>query len=377
MKICFYAPFKPLDHPNPSGDLIIGRGLYDFLSGRGHRLKVASPLRCRWIYAKPWKWVDVFRQLRQCGKLVEQFSPDLWLTYHSYYKAPDVLGPHAAGRKDIPYVIFQGIYSTKRRRDIRTAPGFLLNRRALRKADHVFTNRLEDRLNLKRIISSGRITYIPPGIFPDAFRFDPDARMKLRARWRAGNVPVVVSAAMFRPDVKTQGLEWVIKTCGQLAGQGIDLLLAIAGDGRQKPFLKNTAEKYLPGKVIFSGRMARDEMYKFYSAGDLFVFPGIRESLGMVFLEAQSCGLPVVAFHNGGIPEVVRNGETGMLTPLLSQQPFSEAVKTLLLDPGLRRKMGRKAGIYVRKEHNLNDNYLGVDRILRKIVQGKRMKKSG
>ena len=57
---------------------------------------------------------------------------------------------------------------------------------------------------------------------------------------------------------------------------------------------------------------------RYYSAGDMFVFPGIRESLGMVYLESQSCGLPVVAFHNGGIPEVVVDGETGFLTPALS-----------------------------------------------------------
>ncbi len=43
-------------------------------------------------------------------------------------------------------------------------------------------------------------------------------------------------------------------------------------------------------------------MYRYYSACDLFVFPGIRESLGLVFLEAQSCGLPVVAFDNAGVP---------------------------------------------------------------------------
>jgi hypothetical protein len=54
MNICFYAPFKPLGHDQPSGDLVIGTGLYDYLAGKGHRMRVATTLRARWIFWKPW-----------------------------------------------------------------------------------------------------------------------------------------------------------------------------------------------------------------------------------------------------------------------------------------------------------------------------------
>lgn len=371
MKICFYAPFKPLDHPNPSGDLIIGRGLYDFLAKQGHRMKLASALRSRWIYAKPWNWFRVLKEQKRCKKLADAFLPDLWLTYHTYYKAPDILGPYVSRRKKIPYVIFQGIYSTKRRRDIRTGPGFLLNRLALGRAEQIFSNRKEDELNLRRIIPSDRLSYVPPGIFPKDFQFDPNAREKLRRLWNVGDAPVVVSAAMFRPDVKTEGLSWVIRACGKIFSEGTNLFLAVAGDGKQKPFLKSLAEKYLPGRVIFAGKIQRDRMYRFYSAGDLFVFPGIRESLGMVFLEAQSCGLPVVAFDNGGIAEVVCNGETGFLTPLLAEKPFVHVIHKFLSNPRLLKTMGRRAAEYVRENHNLDKNYLKVDQILRQIGQVK------
>lgn len=110
-------------------------------------------------------------------------------------------------------------------------------------------------------------------------------------------------------------------------------------------------------------------MYRFYSAGDLFVFPGIRESLGMVFLEAQSCGLPVVAFNNGGIPEVVRDGETGILTPLFSEPHFCNAIEKLLNDRPLAEDMGKSAAQYVREHHDLNVNYRGVEDILRNICK--------
>ncbi len=54
MKIAFYAPFKPLDHAHPSGDLAIARGLVQFLKEQGHTIDIQSRLRARWIYFKPW-----------------------------------------------------------------------------------------------------------------------------------------------------------------------------------------------------------------------------------------------------------------------------------------------------------------------------------
>ncbi|MGB5922868.1 MAG: glycosyltransferase family 1 protein, partial [Syntrophobacteria bacterium] len=116
LNIAFYAPLKPLGHPHPSGDLVIGTGLYQFLQGRGHRLESISQFRTRWIYWKPWRWLQFLRarsrSLQRCRKL----DPNLWLTYHSYYKAPDLLGPDCSRRLRLPYTIFQGIYSTKRRK---------------------------------------------------------------------------------------------------------------------------------------------------------------------------------------------------------------------------------------------------------------------
>ena len=66
---------------------------------------------------------------------------DLWLTYHSYYKAPDLIGPAVSKKLHIPYVIFQGIYSTKVRKKWQTRPGYTLNTKALLSADLVMTNR--------------------------------------------------------------------------------------------------------------------------------------------------------------------------------------------------------------------------------------------
>ena len=208
-----------------------------------------------------------------------------------------------------------------------------------------------------------------PGIHPAAFYFDGDARETLRGQWIAGDEPVVFSAAMFRADVKTEGLTWVIRACGEVLRRGCPLRLVIAGDGKQRDKLKRLAAEQLGERVFFVGKIPRNKMYRYYSACDLFVFPGIRESLGLVFLEAQSCGLPVVAFDNAGVPGAVANGKSGFLVPMYAAEPFADAIDRLLKDSELRRKMGRAAKSYVRQNHDLNQNYKKMERVLQELVK--------
>jgi glycosyltransferase involved in cell wall biosynthesis len=368
MRISFYTPFKPLDHANPSGDLMIARGLYGYLKNQGHKILIMSNFRSRWVFWKPWIWTWLIRDTRRIMRTIASNGVDLWFTYHSYYKAPDLLGSFISRRLKIPYVIFQGIYSTKRKRDWKTWPGFVLNKAALCAADHVFSNKKVDYLNMKRLLPSQRITYVKPGISPHAFSFDAGARDELKKLWDVGDEPVVLSAAMFRPDVKTQGLSLVIRVCGELFRKGLRFYLVIAGEGRERNRLLQLAKEHLPGRARFVGKIPRNEMYRFYSAGDIFAFPGIRESLGMVFLEAQSCGIPVVAFANGGIPEVVRDGETGFLVPLYDSDRFAKAIEFLLTKRDIRQKMGQTAQIHVREGHDIDRNYQEMKKVLEDIV---------
>ncbi|MBW2072041.1 MAG: glycosyltransferase family 4 protein [Deltaproteobacteria bacterium] len=364
LRIGFYAPFKPLSHPRPSGDLTIGTGLYHYLQQCGHSLGVMSRFRARWVYWRPWLWPRAMLALQRSCQRAREMQVDLWFSYHTYYKAPDIIGPFCCRRLQIPYLIFQGIYSTKRKKDWRTWPGFMLNRYALLAAAHVFTNRKEDLLNLERLLPQEKLSYIVPGLEPDRFQFDPMAREQLRHEWGITDEVVVLSAAMFRPGVKSDGIGLVIRCCGKLRQKNNSIYLAIAGRGSEKRTLERLAKGWLQDRVRFVGQVPREEMYRFYSAGDLFLFPGIRESLGMVFLEAQSCGLPVVAFADGGVPEVVANGVSGLLVEPYSTEQLIAATEKLVLDRQQRYQMGQAAQQYVRQHHDLLRNYGRVNEII-------------
>ncbi len=366
VNILFYSPMKPIDHPNPSGDQTTAIGLVSFLKSAGHSVETASRVRARYGYWKPWLIPKLLADLRHIERLASFRKPDLFLTHHTYYKAPDILGPVVSKRLRIPYVVFQGIYSTKHRRNPKTWPGYVLNRKALVAAAHVFTNRRVDHENLKRLISEERLSYIRPGIDPRGFGFSQAHRYEWRHRLKIPvDMPVLVSAAMFRPGVKADGISWMIEVSGRLSAKGFRHVLLIAGDGPENDRLKSLASAN--PSIVFLGKIPRNRMCCIYSAGDVFAFPGIRESLGMVYLEAQSCGLPVVAFDNGGIAEVVRRNETGFLTPPFDSEAFDRAIIRLLTDLDLRRRMGEAGARSVRMDHDASRNFGEVECVLQSL----------
>lgn len=81
--------------------------------------------------------------------------------------------------------------------------------------------------------------------------------------------------------------------------------------------------------------------------------------------------MPVVAFDNAGVPEVVRHGDTGLLTPPFDAGAFDRAVADMVQDDVRRTKMGEAAGSHVRIRHDLNKNYNRFERILNGLVNRK------
>jgi glycosyltransferase involved in cell wall biosynthesis len=353
-----------MGHAHPSGDLVIGSELFDYLSQKGHGIELASRFRTRWVYWKPWALAAYLKEKARAMHKAGRLRPDIWMTYHSYYKAPDVLGPSLARQLGISYVIYQGIYATKYSRRLATLPGFWLNRKALLSAHLVISNKKNDHLNLQRIVPPERLLYVAPGIRLTDFYFSQKVRQELRCGWKVKDEKVVMTAAMFRPGVKTDGLIRVIEACAGLSRTGRKLLLVIAGDGVNRQRLVRLAGQVLPGRVLFLGKIPRGQLYQYYSAADLFVFPGIEESLGMVYLEAQACQLPVVAYKGWGAAEAIADGQSGLLAEAGDKACLADRMARLLDDDSLRQRMGHAARDHVERHHDLDKNYAVLERAL-------------
>ena len=369
MKIAFCTPFKPVHHPSISGDVTIARDLCEALRGFDHEVVPVEYFPAKNIHLNPGRWIGARLALKQM--LQQAKGADCWLTYGSYYKVPDVFGPSVTEQLGLPYFIFQASYAENRGRQLSTWPGFALNRRAMRLADHIFCNRMNDVHGCAKLLSDDRYTYVKPGLPDGMFERDESARARLRAEWGVGDTSVIVTAAMMRHGVKVRGLQWVFETCAELVAKGRDLKLVVAGDGPRRGEMEALALSLLGDRVQFLGMVERTDLKEVFSAGDIFAFPGLEESVGMVYLEAQQCGLPVVATDDEGAPHVIDHGHSGIVTPV-SQAKFTEGVDRLVTDVEFRKQLGRQAMEYAGQSHSAATNYLEMEQIMESVVNRRR-----
>jgi len=140
---------------------------------------------------------------------------------------------------------------------------------------------------------------------------------------------------------KKKALDVLLRAFSEVKERHPGLRLLLAGDGPLRPELEELARTlHVDSEVKFLGQQGREEIGKLLRECDLFVLPSRSEPFGIVIIEALACGKPVVASSVGGIVEIIRNGENGLLVPPDDPGALAEAINTVLSNPGLGSKMG-------------------------------------
>ena len=345
MRIAFYAPMKPPDHPVPSGDRRMARQLMQVLRQAGHEVTVASRLRSWEGKGDPQKQARIRADgSRAAERLIERWRggakdrPDLWFTYHLYHKAPDLLGPPAARALGIPYVVAEASYAAKRAEGP-WADGLAASRDALRQAAAVIVLSAVDEAGLSGIVDPRRLHRLAP--FVDTAPFAAAAARRADHRdwwWRGEPGPWLLTVAMMRPGDKQRSYAVLAETLSGL--RDLDWRLAVVGDGPARDACLAGLDR---SRLAILGERDARALAAIYAAADIFVWPAINEAYGLALLEAQAAGLPVVAGRSGGVPEVVADGTTGLLTPLGDATAFADALRSLLLDTERRQSMAAAA----------------------------------
>jgi glycosyltransferase involved in cell wall biosynthesis len=135
-----------------------------------------------------------------------------------------------------------------------------------------------------------------------------------------------------------------------VAGAVSDSRLLLVGQGTHEAGLRRHAGAGpAADRIHFLGGRPREALAAYYRAADLFLFSSETETQGLVLAEAHASGLPAVAVRGSGVDEVVRDGETGLLTKADTRE-LADAAIGLLLDPERRAQMGR-AGRRVVEQH--------------------------
>jgi sugar transferase (PEP-CTERM/EpsH1 system associated) len=143
--------------------------------------------------------------------------------------------------------------------------------------------------------------------------------------------------------------------------------LLVVGDGELRGVLEDyAAELGLGGNVTFLGD--RRDVPAVLGAFDLFVLSSYSEGLSITLLEAMAAGLPIVATDIGGNPEVVNDGETGMIVPAQDPDALSQAMAWVFEHPAEARRMGERGRERVRKEFSIDAMIGGYEQIYRELL---------
>jgi len=210
-----------------------------------------------------------------------------------------------------------------------------------------------------------RLRVIHPGTDPTHFRPGADA-VDLRARLGLpdGGTRWLVTVGRLQQH---KGMDTVIAALPAILARAPDVRYAVAGTGPDRERLEQLAHKLgLGDRVRFLGGVSDRELPALYNLASVYVGASRRaerlgvEGFGIALVEASACGRPVVAGNSGGIPDAVRDGETGFLVPPEEPAAFADAICRLLADPAAAQRMGQNGRRAV-------ETYFNWDRVVRDL----------
>jgi phosphatidyl-myo-inositol dimannoside synthase len=210
---------------------------------------------------------------------------------------------------------------------------------------------------------SARVRVVPLGTEPKEFRPGIDAT-SVRARYRLEGGPWLLTVARLEWH---KGIDTVIKALPAVLAKYPQARYAVAGVGPRRPQLEQLArESGVADAVRFLGMVPDADLPALYNAADLYVGASRRydllvEGFGISLVEASASGLAVVGGRSGGVPDAVRDGETGILVDPESPAAVSAEINRLLGDAELRRRMGAAGRRAV-------ETYYNWDRVAKDLI---------
>ena len=339
--------------PTPGGSGVVAVELARELAKRGHEIHLVSyampfrledasgvfyhevPLREFPLFPYPLFTMEVAAKL--VAVLIE-CSPQLVHTHYALpYSIAALLARSISGNDQIKLVTtIHGTDISTWGRDQAMQP---LIRYSLEKSDAVTAVSYSLRREAAALltIAEERISVIYNFINTD--RCPNHTETGLRRKLAPWGERIILHISNFRPVKRVPDL---IQAFALLLKEKKDVVLVLVGEGVEKQLAQKMAEEMnLSSRVHFLGTQV--DPFPLLGVADLVVLPSEKESFGLVALEAMACSLPVVATDAGGLPELVSDGETGLLVPVNNYVALAAAMRQLLNDHELHRRFSLAA----------------------------------
>ncbi|MEX2158067.1 MAG: glycosyltransferase [Dehalococcoidia bacterium] len=236
-----------------------------------------------------------------------------------------------------------------------------ITRHALAGADHVTATGLSlASATLRYTPREKPVTVVPFGV--DLEQFQPPARDAVRDG-------EVVIGSVGRLSIE-KGLDVLLDAAARLQQNGVSVRTVLAGDGPLRAKLEAQAQRLgIASQVEFRGEVPHDAVPGVLAELDIFVMPSKAEGFGVAALEASAMELPVVASRVHGIPDVVRDGRTGLLVPPANADALASAIARLAGDRALRQEMGRAGRAFVQERYRWQDNVAQMERLYQHLLR--------
>lgn len=282
----------------------------------------------------------MFRERPQVVQLATAYEGYLGLWLRQWFKLPYVV--YAYGNEIL---------------DVMRSARYQKPRIALQHANRIIAiSRFTANLLQEAGVAPDQIEIVYPGCNVDRFRPLPQRknfRKKLLGS-RYGDRLILTVGGL----VERKGQDMVIRALPRVCQRVPDASYLIVGDGPYRSQLEKIAVQMgVRDRVIFAGKIPNQDLAPLYSLCDIFVMPSRDQSeqcdvegFGVVYLEANACGKPVIGGRSGGVPEAVADGVTGLLVDPHDPADIANAITRLLTDADLSARLGQQGRLRVTRD---------------------------
>jgi glycosyltransferase involved in cell wall biosynthesis len=217
------------------------------------------------------------------------------------------------------------------------------------------------------------VVEIPNGVDTSVFYSSEREGAEVRQLWEIPlNAPLVTFVGALDKAHMFKGVDRLISAFSKL--QSTDAYLMIVGDGEMRDSYQQLArEAGLGARVIFPGKVSHDQLRAYYSAADVVVLPSDPpESFGMVLIEANACGRPVIASDIPGVSSVVDDGVTGLLFKQGDTNDLLAKLETLLRDSDLRQQFGQAGKEKVSRSYSWSAIAQKLETLYENLIEDRR-----
>ncbi|MGH9664225.1 MAG: glycosyltransferase family 4 protein, partial [Bryobacteraceae bacterium] len=163
----------------------------------------------------------------------------------------------------------------------------------------------------------------------------------------------------------------LLEALALLRQSGRSVRLHLVGDGPERASLERAASaRGLSESTVFDGSLTQDKVLELYRAADVFVLASFAEGIPVVLMEAMAMEISCAATWVNGVPELIRDGVTGLLVPPASAGALAEAIARLLDDAGLRLRLGAAARLQVLENYDLARNTAALRALFARYLDG-------